>query len=160
MKLMDENGRIFGKINIFDLIVLLALVLGVAFILLRPAAQEPVEREYQSAVVTMKIEGVRDYIAEAYAVGDTLYEGTTELGTLKEIKMSPQKVVKLQPDGSYKEVERKLYFEVELIFETDQYYEDEGQFINGKGMLYGTNHTISNGIVNNEASVRLIQKEE
>jgi len=159
MRLMDEKGRIFGKINIFDLIVLVAVILGVAFILLRPTADEKKEAEVsrQSAVLMMEIEGVRDYIAAAYQEGEPIYEGTTEIGMIKEIEISPQKVVKLQPDGSYKEVERKLYFDVKLTLETDEYYENEGQFVDGKGMLCGTSHSITNGIVNNDAVVRSIK---
>ncbi|MBQ7095763.1 MAG: DUF4330 domain-containing protein [Clostridia bacterium] len=159
MRLMDEKGRIFGKINIFDLIVLLVVILGVAFMLLRPTAEEKQQAAAprHTAVIVMEIEGVRDYIAEAYHVGDTVYEGTTEIGVIKEIEVAPQKVVKLQPDGSYKEVERKLYFDMKLTLETDEYYENEGQFVDGKGMLCGTNHTITTGFAKNDAAVRSIK---
>lgn len=159
MRFMDENGRIFGKINIFDLIVLLAVILGAAFMLLRPTAEERQEAEAprQTAVLTMEIEGARQYIADAYHVGDILYEGTTEIGEIKEIQVAPQKIVKLQPDGSYKEIERKLYYDIKLTLETNEYYENEGQFVDGKGMLCGTSHTITNGFAKNDAIVRLVE---
>ncbi|NLB77830.1 MAG: DUF4330 family protein, partial [Clostridiaceae bacterium] len=29
MKVIDEKGRLFGKVNVFDLIILLALLIGI-----------------------------------------------------------------------------------------------------------------------------------
>ena len=153
MRFLDDQGRLFGKINIIDLIVLLGVAAGVLFIAVRANREPEPVIEYHQAEYVFEISGVRENAAKAYQVGDTVYDGTVAVGTIREVEYAKQKVAQLQPDGSYQEVERKLFYKVRLLVETDQYYEDEGRYINGKKMLLGTTHTITNGLTNHEATL-------
>ncbi|HHY63608.1 MAG TPA: DUF4330 domain-containing protein [Clostridiaceae bacterium] len=68
MKFIDEKGRIFGKINIFDLIVLIALVIGIGAVGYKivkdrqAASQKPPTKTY---IVTVKSSAMPDNYAEA-----------------------------------------------------------------------------------------------
>ena len=157
MKFLDDQGRLFGKINILDLIVLLVVAAGVLFIAVRKEAPSEEEIKYQHAEYILEITGVRENAAKAYREGDTIYDGTVEIGTVKEVTYSNQKQAQLQPDGSFQEIERKLFYDVQITVETDDYYEKDGRFVNGKVMLLGTSHPITNGIINNDATILELQ---
>ena len=147
MKIMDEKGRLFGKINLFDLIALMVLVLGLLVIGLRLTGgeEEAVAPAYSSATVQIESTGMRDYMVESLKEGDLLYEENKKIGVIKEIRAEKQKVDTLLPDGSYQAIERVLFYDVMLTIETEQYYEDAGQYVNGALLLNGTSHTFSTG---------------
>lgn len=85
---MIKNGKLFGKINLFDLLVIvliLALVFGVCYkflVLDKEEALNTVEVTYD-----LKIETVRDVTVNAFREGDTVYHYTLEepIGTVEKI---------------------------------------------------------------------------
>lgn len=47
MKIMDEKGRLFGKLNIIDLLVILLVIAAAVLFFLRRAQPEPVETQFE-----------------------------------------------------------------------------------------------------------------
>lgn len=167
MKFLDEKGRLFGKINLFDLIAAAVLIGGLLLIAILPKLQgngllsgedeSAVAHDYHHATYQFEIADLSDYMVDSLAEGDVLYKDEVEIGVIKSIHIEKQKVDALQEDGSYQVVERPLHYNVELVVETNRFYEDEGRFINGKSMLNGTTHTLTNGILNFDAVVRQVE---
>jgi len=72
---MDRNGKLFGKISIVDLIVLLlvlAVVAGSVWRFTSPAAA--LDQSNVAVDFTVRIEGVRDFTLENYHVGLRVYD--------------------------------------------------------------------------------------
>ncbi len=109
MKIIDKNGRLFGKISIIDvLVVLMVAILAAAL----------VSRNNQTATSTtttdipisfqLRLNGERSYVTDAVRVNDNLYDLDNSsggpLGTIKDIQVLPGKRVALFSDGTAGEV--------------------------------------------------------
>lgn len=92
MRIIDRNGRLFGKISVIDvavLLVVLALVLAVAVKSQKPEAGGV---ETSKIVYQMKLQNQPAYIVTALQVGDEMfdYERSSggSLGTITDIEVS------------------------------------------------------------------------
>ena len=158
MKLIDEKGRLFGKVNLFDLLVVLLLIVGIVGMSTRLIKPDPERTEMSTATFQVEIVSAQDYYLGAYQVGDTLYEGDMALGTITAVKETPCKALKVMPDGSTKLVERKMLSDIMLTFTTDRFNRSSGTHIDSAEWLAGTSHIISNGFATATVVVRNIQE--
>lgn len=148
MKLMDDKGRLFGKLNLFDLIVILLIVVGILGICLRGDAPTKEQSETRSATYTLKVDYIQKHVADAFEIGDEIWENGTLLGVVSEKPtVTPYRSVELLPNGKEGMVEHQLYYTVLLTMETDQFRNEKGYHIDTNEMLNGTGHVISNGFV-------------
>lgn len=94
MKLIDRNGRLFGKISVIDLIVV-AVVLVMAFALyVKTNHNEITSTSTTNSTITyqMLVRGIRTYVADAVHVGDHVYDqdrnsGGGSLGVITDIQI-------------------------------------------------------------------------
>ncbi|MBQ8893963.1 MAG: DUF4330 domain-containing protein [Clostridia bacterium] len=145
MKLMDEKGWLFGKLNLFDLLILLILlagVIGMAFRLLMPGVKE---EERLTATYTVEMVKLDECYATAYQVGDTLYEDGVALGTVTAVAVTPAETAQILPDGSVGLVEHVMRYDILLTVTTDQFRLQDGYHVDSQELLAGTSHAISNG---------------
>ncbi len=157
MKLIDEKGRLFGRVNLFDLLVLLLVVIGILGMATRLIHPAEVGAEMKTATYRLEISDVQECYKTAYQVGDSLYEDGVLLGTITEVTVRPAEVLKQLPDGTAMMVERVLYYDVDLTFTTDRFNVDEGYHVDSREFLAGTGHIISNGFASATAVVRDIE---
>lgn len=124
MKLIDEKGRLFGKINIFDLIVLLAIVVvaaGVGYKLVqrsRTAANPTATKAY---IVTVKCSGMPDSFDEALKKDDRIYYDTDGFVNAKivNIKEDPAVLTIQTGDGHLVQAESPVLKDVYVDLEVD-----------------------------------------
>ena len=96
MKIIDRNGRLFGKISIIDLVVI-AVVIVMAFALyVKTNHNEITSTTTSNTPITyqMLVRGVRTYVADAVRVGDHVYDqdrnsGGGSLGVITDIEIQP-----------------------------------------------------------------------
>lgn len=96
MKIIDRNGRLFGKISIIDLVVV-AVVIVMAFALyVKTNHNEITSTSTPDSTITyqMLVRGVRTYVADAVQVGDHVYDqdrnsGGGSLGIITDIEIQP-----------------------------------------------------------------------
>lgn len=157
MKLIDEKGRLFGKVNCFDLLVVLLVVVGIVGMATRLLKPAEVGAEMKTATYHLEISEAQECFKTAFQVGDSLYEDGVLLGTVTEVKVRPADVLKRMPDGTAKMVERTLYYDINLTFTTDRFNVDEGYYVDSREFLAGTGHIISNGFASVTAVVRDIE---
>ena len=75
MKLMDENGRLFGKISIIDVLVVgVVLVLAVALNFKSNQTQTGTSVTSDTITYQVLVSGVRNYVADTVSVDDLLYD--------------------------------------------------------------------------------------
>ena len=103
MKIIDENGRLFGKISVIDLLVILVVIVMAMALNVKNNKNEITSTAISNTPITyqVKVQGVRNYVADAIQVGDHLYEdGRTiggSLGEIKSIEVLPgEKLAELQ----------------------------------------------------------------
>ena len=75
MKVMDQNGRLFGKISIIDVLVIgVVLVLAAALFFKNNQTHTGTTVSNQTITYQVLVTGTRSYVADAIAVGDTMYD--------------------------------------------------------------------------------------
>ncbi len=157
MRLMDDKGRLFGKINIFDLLVLLLVIVGVVGMSLRLINPQKELGETKTAIYHIEIAEGQEFLKDAFQVGDALYEGDTFLGTITEVQVENSDTLRLLPDGSTKVVKYMHLYDIKIAFTTDQFKEDKGYYVDTAEWLSGTSHSISNGFAAAGVVVRSVE---
>lgn len=119
---MIKDGKLFGKINLFDAaILILVLALIIAGISKFKTFNKTVDAsELGSITYTLEIYNVRDYTLSAFQSGDTVYDSGTNvnIGTIKNIEAVPAQTVKTLVDGSTKILENEYKKDIILTIET------------------------------------------
>jgi len=100
---MDKNGKIFGKISIVDLLVLVLVITvgaGLAYRFMAPAAQ--VDPGEVTIEYTLRVASTRDFLAEYYQIGLPTFERHTGLylGTIIDVRTEPRYAHQPAPDGT------------------------------------------------------------
>lgn len=161
MKLIDERGRIFGKINILDLIFILALVLiifvSVTKIFNRNVLEMVGSQEYKRVEVEAVIfeeSGYLDVIKE----GDTLGETREYLdGEILSVEIEPVEVLNLDENGN--EVisidptreKANVVFTAQVLYQDSTYKLGEQELREGKSIFLESDlYKLSTQVVNME----------
>lgn len=154
--IIDKNGKLFGKINIVDILILLVIIVGVAgtYFTLSTVNSEKFRDNsalalnssspVKSADVTFLIKSVRQVTKDGLIVGDEVYEtedGEKFLGVIKEISSEPATKYLTLDDGSIHEADVPERFNVKItldvtgkVTETGLYTESGVQLLYGKEM--------------------------
>lgn len=133
---MDKNGKLFGKISILDILVLL-LVLGVgAGTVYKYTSSRTVALGGNTKIeYTTVITGVRTFTLENYKVGLKCFDTKTgeSIGTITDVRSEPLRETMEMPTGELVLAERsdviKIYLDIEATgVETDQAYLINGTY--------------------------------
>ncbi len=160
MKLMDQKGRLFGKIHLLDLLIALLLIAGIIGMGMRFAVSDDAVIHPKSATYTIEFTEKEGWIQDAYKVGDTLWEKGENMGTVTKVEVFPHQSLEVLPNGSAEMVEHAITYDVILTVETDNIREHDGTFIGSQEFLSGTGHTLSNGFISCGGKVRSIDIKE
>ncbi len=144
-KFVDKNGRLFGKISLLDVAVIL-LVVVVALVLFAKKNFTPI-RNQSDGMVNIQYEVVVENMPEGRLTslreGDLLYDSDSniEVGEIVSIDAQPCVIAILMADGTYKTAPVEGRYNVYLTVEAeaaknehDHYYVDRSLLI-GSGWL-------------------------
>lgn len=129
MKFIDEKGRLFGKINIFDFIVLMAIVLvvgAVGYKLIKRGFENAGQTFTKTYIVTVKSEAVPDTFAKALEKDSRIYYDNDGFVNAKIVNISeaPAKLAVQTDDGRIIEAEsptlKDVTVDIEVIDKLDQ----------------------------------------
>lgn len=85
MAILDEKGRLFGKVNLIDLLLVIVLVSGLTFGGYKILSRYFITTEYDDYKVTLKAEDVHPEMVDAIRIGDKLIERSgAVIGTVVE----------------------------------------------------------------------------
>ena len=103
-KIIDDKGRIFGKISIIDIVVVIvALVLVVAFYMKFNTGSTPLSsRDTIEVTYTVRIAAIRLSSADLLRIGDKMYSQDTGayIGTITSIDIRDAEAVDTRVDGT------------------------------------------------------------
>ena len=94
MKILDKNGRLFGKISIIDVVVILVvIVLAAALTFKRNQTHTGTVITNTPITFQLRVSGERTYVTDAIQVGDYLYDldnrSNGPLGEITEVEVLP-----------------------------------------------------------------------
>jgi hypothetical protein len=134
--IVDKQGRIFGKVSLIDLlllIVLVGLLLGFGFRRFSNKAVQIVNAN-KTFTVTFVVEKVRDFSINAVNEGDLFYQqyGQQPLGVVKAKTTRPaHEILKDNTTGLAHYVEMEGKYDLYITLECSGNVNDTGYFING-----------------------------
>lgn len=134
MRIIDEKGKLFGKCNAIDcLVVILVIVLAFgAYYKFHSLDKTSTGAAMQTVSYKVEIKRVRNYIENNVREGDELFDKTSgkSIGRIVGIDLRPAVENVLGVDGIYRQgaVENRL--DVTLLIEADAVVGDGGIFVN------------------------------
>ncbi len=105
-KIIDEHGRVFGKVSIIDFfVVLIVVVIGAAlYVKYNVLEVTSVGAKTDTIIYTVTLNGTRDYSVNAFQIGDTLYDkngsGGNAIGSITNIEVTDAKKTAATLDGT------------------------------------------------------------
>ena len=149
MKLADDKGRLFGKINLVDLGIILLIVLAVAAVGAKIAKEKFTDRETVKISYTLCVRGVRQQSVDAIGMvkeNITDAEKDEPLGDIVNIEKKPAEELIEMANGEFKRAEYPDKYDLYITLETDGIKSADGYFTSGgKKILYGGTIGLNNG---------------
>ena len=148
MKIIDSNGRLFGKINILDIIIVLA-VLVLLFSVKVKYDKSPAQMTSDKKIVyTVEIENVRQMTVDAIlSQTENVMDKETKkgLGNITGKNISKAKDIVKLVDGTYKTVSKEDKFDILLTLEVKGTETNDNYFtFTGKKLIVGDEIAIYN----------------
>ena len=148
MKITDDKGRLFGKINIVDMGVILLIILAAVSVGYKLTREKEIERKEAVISYTLCVEGVRDQSFRAISQKSEVYQAETgeDLGVISDIEKENAKKLVQKADGEYAVATYPDKFDLYITIESPGTVTQDGYFTqSGKKILYGDTIGISNG---------------
>lgn len=149
MKLIDKDGRIFGKLNLVDAGIILLLILAVAAVGLKIMKEKMIDREKAVIEYTLYVEGVRQQSVDAI---NKVYKDITDaenddaLGEITEVRAEKAAKIVQKANGEYTKAYYPDKFDLYITLKTQGVVSKDGYFADsGKKLLYGDTIGINNG---------------
>lgn len=137
MNIIDKKGKLFGKISVIDIIIVLSIVfVGVVFILnSRGKVELPVSVDSTVEYTTvLKAYNLNTTSIEPFTVGDNVYSSSGELiGKITNIEVKQGYTKEKLQDGTYIDFPNPEYIDYFLTVEgtgtlTDKGFKAKGSF--------------------------------
>ena len=103
IKMIDRNGKVFGKINIIDLIVLLALIAAIAVFGYSKAkgGKDALTKDSDEVEIVFYTEQVSDFVVDKIQAGDMVCDADKNIffGTVTSVEKGPAVSYNQTSDG-------------------------------------------------------------
>jgi len=164
MKIIDKNGRLFGFLNILDLIVLILIVGAVLSLAYRLTDNETANLlgGNDTFYITFRTERVRDFSVAAVNVDDVIYEQFAQkLGTIVKVWTDiPHETVSLN-DGTAEYFPMEDRFDLYFTIEATGTVNSGGYYVNGNNLLSaGKDIKIQSNMIYTTAKVYSVSTEK
>jgi hypothetical protein len=115
-KIIDERGRLFGKISVIDVAVILIIaVMGAAYYLRTHSGGETKSGALVSVEYQLTVREVRQGTVDLLRVGDAVYdEHGANLGVIESVGHTPAQIKSARLDGSYADAKNEGRFDVAM----------------------------------------------
>ena len=137
--MIDKNGKIFGKINIIDLLIILIIIAAAVFFATKAftPAQEASESETTTLRVVFCSNKAPSGIAESIEIGSPAFEDTTDVpfGKVVSVESAPAYTYMVDDEGNQVKTEVAYTDEVYVTVELEGKLTDKGLYVDGR--LYG-----------------------
>ncbi|MGI5978033.1 MAG: DUF4330 family protein [Oscillospiraceae bacterium] len=141
--MVDQNGKLFGKINLIDLIILLVLAALIVTVALRVVKNREETSSIQTVRITFYAEEVPDYVPQAMVKGASCSDVTenSDLGTLDSFETGEPLGYVTNTKGQVEAVVRQGYNSLSFTSIAEGEAIDHGVKING--VTYAVGHSLT-----------------
>ena len=136
MKVIDNNGRLFGKISVIDVLaILVVLALGAALYVKSNQPHTGVSVPTQTITYQVRVDGAPEYLQNSIHVGDAVYDlsyesGGAPLGEIIDIQVLPGTRMAEFIDGTAGPAPVEGGANLLLTIEGEGLVNEEGWFLN------------------------------
>ena len=133
--MIDKKGKLFGKINIVDLLFVLLLV-AVACVTVYKfgfSTHKNINQTDTKIQYVLKVPGVRGFTADSINVGDEIYDDESDkcIGVVEEVEKKQAMDHIAKQDGTIVYTEKPERYDVYVTVESDARIINGGYFANG-----------------------------
>ncbi len=91
MKIMDEKGRLFGVLNIIDLLIILFAAVVASVVIMFLSANSTINKAQTENKITIEVLAVEKDLCDAMKVDKKIYDRVQNksLGTLVDVRVKP-----------------------------------------------------------------------
>lgn len=133
--MIDNKGRLFGKVNIVDLLIVLLLVVAIGATVYKFgfSAHNDVNETNMKIEYVLKASGVRDFTLDSIKIGDSIYDDETDkpLGVITAVEAKDAMDYALKADGTTVYTAKPGRYDAYITVESDARILDGGYFANG-----------------------------
>lgn len=146
LKMIDKNGKLFGKINLIDLIIILILVALAIFAVLKFAVPSNTEGTATNVKLTLFCEETPEYVVDYIKEGEPVYDSKEgiNIGSVESFESGDPIGYDSKETGidmSEYRVARDGYNSVKIVVDATGVNGVNGVTVNG--VLYGVGHTMT-----------------
>lgn len=160
MKIIDEKGKFFGKINIIDLLIVVVIFALAIATFIKFRTSDAYMSKDTVIEYTLLVENVRTPTIDALkekTEGIIDYETKKEIGDIIDMEISGASELELMTDGTYKEVKFKDKYDVLLTLQTKGTETQDNFFtLSGKKLVVGDDITMYNEYASTNGKVKSI----
>lgn len=141
--MIDEKGRLFGKVNIVDLIIVLIIIAAGAFIGMKLFGPESTVANTENVRITLFCEETPTFVADQLEAGSEAWDSENQvtLGKLVDWTLGDSQSAVTDANGNVVEIARSGYNSVKLIVEGTGVVSSRGVTIGG--ILYANGQSAS-----------------
>ncbi len=142
--ILDQKGKLFGKINIIDLLLILVVILAVAFFGMKMMDDGGAAVSTGDGVrMEFYAEEVSDFVVENIKVGDILTDdtGNINLGTIVDIEVGPSQSYSTNEKGEWVMSPKEDFSSLRIVGEGSGRMYDHGVIVSGS--KYGLRHSFT-----------------
>ncbi len=142
--MIGKDGKVFGKINIIDLIIIIVLVISAGlFVFTNTIGKNVTKSGNETVVFEFFAEEVPDFVLPHVKVGAMLFDNDTnlELGEVTDIEIAPAKIYEANDAGMTVLSEKEDYSSIRITGKVKGTIGDFGVEIGG--VKYGVGHSMT-----------------
>lgn len=131
---MIKDGKLFGKINIIDILVVIIVIFLIvgASLKFRKFNVKTVDSASETLEYQLEVKNVRDYTIAMIQSGDTVYDEQTgiNIGTITNIETTPARTYEVMQNGEAVKVTNPYRYDLVLTIETPGTVETTAYYAN------------------------------
>ena len=155
--LINREGKLFGKVSIIDILVIIAVViLGLGFYVKFIAPSDTIVAQSQNIEYVMKVRDVRDTSVGAIEKGGPVYDSKTKekMGEIVGVEYTGAVTQRALTDGSYVESEIPEKYDVYITVRTEGKANDTGYYTRqNKQLTAGSTFIINSKFAKTSAEI-------
>lgn len=152
MKIIDEKGRLFSRINLIDLIFVLLILFIVVFGVKRYLTKPDESKMMKKSTLTFEITDVRQITIDAIKEGHMLYwtDRSRPIGVIKKVEHIPF-MQPLEKDGEWVNMPVPGKYSVTLTIEADVKDDGNAFWLMDEQVRVGIKYLLKTKYINIEA---------
>jgi len=145
--IIDSKGKLFGKISIIDIMVILVVIIavvGIGYKFTRPNAGNTVFTKQDDIQIKFLVDEVQDFIVDAIKVGDPVRESVqnASFGRVSNIETGDAIIWLTTEDGQNVKVSREGFYSVVITMDAKGMKDNLGVLIDKANYYVGQTLTL------------------